>query len=149
MAHSEKERENIVNEVCDLISTGYSLSKACRAISVSKETFYKIIDEDKEKSNQYARATKERAEAIFEEILDIADETENDTIEIDLGDGIKSEKTNHEAIQRSKLRVDARKWMLSKMQPKKYGDKIDMTTGGDKIQSNEINVKIIPPNDEE
>ena len=34
------------------------------------------------------------------------------------------------AVQRNKLRVDARKWVLSKLAPKKYGDKLELS--GDK-----------------
>ena len=43
--------------------------------------------------------------------------------------------TNHNVIQRDRLRVDARKWALSKMNPKKYGDKVDVTSGGEKINN--------------
>ena len=76
----------------------------------STQTFYKWIDEDVDKSKRYARATSQRAEFMFEEILDISD------------------KSTPENVQVDKLRVDSRKWMLAKMQPTKYGDKIDITT---------------------
>ena len=36
---------------------------------------------------------------------------------------------NNEAVQRSRLRVDARKWLMSKLMPKKYGEKLEL--GGD------------------
>lgn len=60
----------------------------------------------------------QRSESMFEEILEIADETSRDTIDTETG-----EKANTEWISRSRLRVDARKWMLSKMVPKKYGER--------------------------
>ena len=67
----------------------------------------------------------QRSEAMFEDILEIADDTSRDTIDTENG-----EKANSEWISRSRLRVDARKWMLSKMMPKKYGDKITQELGG-------------------
>ena len=57
-------------------------------------------------ASQYARATGLRTDVIFDEIEDIAD-----------GDG---------DVARDRLRIDARKWSLSKMQPKKYGDRLEI-----------------------
>lgn len=80
---------------------------------------------------QYARACEERSEAFIEEILDIADDGHNDWMETYYPNGdAKGWEENGEAIQRSKLRVEARKWYASKMKPKKYGDKIDVTSDG-------------------
>ena len=80
-----------------------------------------------EYGEQYTRAREDRAEGIFEEILDIADDGTNDMI-VDPETG--AERLNSEHVQRSRLRVDTRKWMLGKMQPKKYGDKLDLNHGG-------------------
>lgn len=93
-------------------------------------TFMEWLIEDKEIANQYARATEIRAENIFEEILEIADDTSNDTLINKEGD----EYLNQEFVQRSRVKIDARKWMLSKMMPKKYGDK----------QEIDLNVKEMP-----
>ena len=71
-------------------------------------------------SEQYARAREAQADKLAEEALQIADDGRSDTY-VD-GDG--SVKTDTEVIQRSKLRVDTRKWLASKMAPKKYGDKV-------------------------
>ena len=75
-----------------------------------------------------------------EEIQDIADDSSNDWIEIEKRDGTSYEIVNKEAVLRSRLRVDTRKWLMSKLKPKKYGEKLDLTSGGDKIPqaSNEI-----------
>ena len=70
-------------------------------------------------SEQYARAREIQADTLFDEILDIADESTNDkTVNAD-----GNEVVNHEAIQRARLRVDTRKWMAGKLKPKKYGEK--------------------------
>ena len=71
-------------------------------------------------SEQYARAREAQADKLAEEALQIADDGRSDTY-VD-GDG--NVKTDTEVIQRSKLRVDTRKWLASKMAPKKYGDKV-------------------------
>ena len=66
----------------------------------------------------YTRAREVQAEIMAEEIIAIADDSAGD-ITID-EDG--REIVNHEAIQRSRLRVDARKWVAAKLLPRKYGD---------------------------
>lgn len=91
-------------------------------------TVFKWIRENEEFAKQYARATEERTEAMAEDILDISDDGTNDWMEVNGRDVPDSE-----AIQRSKLRVDTRKWIMSKMKPKKYGDKLDLTSGGEKL----------------
>lgn len=108
--------------ICLQIENGMSLRKAIRSYGMGNDTFYKILNESKENQERYARACEERGEAIFDEIIDIADETGADKYTDENG----VERTDNEAIQRSKLRIDARKWMLSKLQPKKYGDKIEV-----------------------
>lgn len=57
-----------------------------------------------------------------EDIVHIADETKHDTVMTDTG-----EHADNEWINRSKLRVDTRKWLLSKLMPKKYGEKVEQT----------------------
>ena len=48
-----------------------------------------------------------------------------------------------------RLQVDARKWMLGKLNPKKYGEKLDVTSDGEKLNTpSVVNVKIIEPEDE-
>ena len=112
MAYSEEDIERIFRFICSEIERGKSLISILTKNDEmpSTQTFYKWIDEDVDKSKRYARATSQRAEFMFEEILDISD------------------KSTPENVQVDKLRVDSRKWMLAKMQPTKYGDKIDITT---------------------
>lgn len=64
-----------------------------------------------------------------DDILDIADNGSNDWMEVNYG-GQESWQTNGEALQRSRLRVETRKWLMAKMQPRKYGDKLDVTSDG-------------------
>ncbi len=97
----------------------------------SSQTFYKWIDEDEIKSKQYARATSVRADSIFEDILYIADNVELGHTEKEKDGEI--ETTTGDMIQHRRLKVDARKWYLSKLNPKKYGDKnTTILEGGEK-----------------
>jgi hypothetical protein len=132
MAYSDVEKQTIFDEICNKIQTGRSLRSIIKDEGMPDlSTFYVWLKEDVDKSKQYAYATEARAEMIFEDILKIADENENDTY-ID-EDG--KERTNHDVVNRSRLKIDARKWMLSKMIPKKYGDKVDITSDGNEIKA--------------
>lgn len=73
-------------------------------------------------SNQYARAREAQADALFEDILEIADDARNDWMERN-GEDDAGWIANGEHLQRSRLRIDARKWMAGKLRPKVYGDK--------------------------
>ena len=76
--------------------------------------------EHEEFSEQYARAREVQAEVLADELTDIADDASGDTTMGEKGRVI----TDHEHIQRSRLRIDTRKWIASKLLPKRYGDKI-------------------------
>jgi hypothetical protein len=104
------------------------------------------LEADEEMANQYARAMNVRQELLFEEILSIADSQGKDVV---IEDG--NEIVNHNIVQRNRLQIDARKWMLGKMNPKKYGDKTDITSGGEKITNvaPPIKVTIVKPTDDD
>lgn len=126
-------QEKIFPLILSEIEEGASLRSILRRDGMPKQnTFFEWLNNDEEKAKQYTRATEKRADVIFEEILEIADETSKDTIITD-----KGEIPNGEWMARSRLRVDARKWMLGKMNPKKYGEKIQTEHSG------EINSTII------
>ena len=123
--------QETADRICDLIAEGESLRAVCRMPDhPSASTVFKWLSEQPAFSEQYARACEARAETMFEDMLDIADESGFDTIQGENGD-----RANTEWISRSKLRVDTRKWMLSKMQPKKYGDKITQEHTGNLFDS--------------
>jgi len=135
MAYSEKEKTDTFNFICKEIESGKSLREVLRDNDnmPSTQTLYKWIDSESDKSKQYARACELRADIIFDEMIEIADDGRNDFMTKDIGDGIEVQVLNSEHIQRSRLRIDARKWILSKMNPKKFGDKTDITTNGKEI----------------
>lgn len=126
MAHTDDEIEEKFNLIIDKISNDkMSLFAALKDVRpLSSKTFYDWLDADDEKIKRYARACEERADNIFEEVLEIADDSSGD-VRTDI-DG--NESFNQEFAARSRIKIDARKWMLGKMNPKKYGDKLDIET---------------------
>ncbi len=128
MAYSTEQKEKILDSIFIKIENGLSARKAVVEAGISTKTFWSWIDKDEEKVKQYARACESRAEALLDEMMDIVDDTSSDYVGMDIGEGEASEivlekKPNYELIQRSRLRYDARKWLVSKLNPKKYGDK--------------------------
>lgn len=126
MAYSDKQKTEILESIFRDIESGLSVRKAIINAEISSQTFYEWIELDEEKSKQYARACEERADAIADEILEIADSQEADIYIDDLGET----KIDGNVVQRARLQVDTRKWLLGKLNPKKYGDKVDLTTNG-------------------
>ena len=137
----EEDKDICLDEICDRVSKGESLRKVLKDKHLpDKNTFYRWVDNSAEMLEQYARAREERNDFLFEEILEIADETTNDFETNDLG----QERVNNEAIQRSRLRIDSRKWMLGKLDSKKYGDKLQQEHSGE--IKGEVTVFKLPDN---
>jgi hypothetical protein len=113
--------QEIADAICERISDGESLRAICRDEDMpNKATVFRWLAAYAQFGDQYARAREAQAEALADEIVEIADESSCDTYVDDNG----NQRTNAEVVARSKLRVDARKWVASKLLPKKYGDKI-------------------------
>jgi hypothetical protein len=135
MAYSKEQKTKIFNSIISEIENGASLRTALKNNNnFSSHTFNDWVNEDEEKGKQYARAKEQRTDLIFEEILNIADSQEGDVIH---KDGI--DIVNHDVINRARLRIDARKWMLGKMDKNKYGDKIQTEHSGE-ITTNVISL---------
>jgi hypothetical protein len=107
--------EDVATKLCKLIADGNSLRKACTYDGMpDRDTVRRwLIDPNMGSFHvQYARAKDEQAEHLAEEIIELAD----------TGGG---NDTN-----RARLMVDARKWVASKLLPKKYGERIQADVGG-------------------
>lgn len=111
----------IFDKICDLIAGGESVNSILQAKDMpSRETFYKWIRNDEDKADRYARAKSYQADVFCEEIVEIADKASKD-IELD-GDG--KPYIDGFAVQRARLMIDTRKWVMAKNNLKKYGDKV-------------------------
>lgn len=130
MAYSKKEIETKFKEICLRITEGEAVRNILRDEGLpSMRTFWKWLGEDEEKVKQYARAKELYAEGMFEDIILISDGTDDDVLVDEEG----NRQVNHEIIQRDRLRTDNRKWVLARLNPRKYGDKnTTVLEGGEK-----------------
>lgn len=114
--------------ICERLADGESLRAICDAEDMpDKATVFRWLANNVEFRDQYARAREAQADSLFDDILDIADDGSNDWMERKNSDGENiGWVENGEALRRSALRVDARKWMAGKLQPKKYSDKLSV-----------------------
>jgi len=128
MARPKKFTPAIEAELLERLALGETVSQICseEKFPVHSYVFEKAA-QDTEFADKYVRARELGYLKMAEEILDIADDGRNDWMTKKVGkDEIKV--VDREAVERSKLRLDARKWLLSKALPKVYGDKIDLST---------------------
>jgi len=131
----------LAEQICETIATtNKSLRIVCAEFDISTVTLLKWLNENEQFSIQYTRAKQLQADHLVDEIIEIADETSNDTIQTE-----KGEIPNSEWIKRSQVRIDARKWIASKLLPKKYGTNVDVTSGGEKVESPTIVTNYIIP----
>ncbi len=116
--------------ICAELETGKTLRDVCRREDFPSEAAVRrwaMLDEGGVFAAQYSRAREIGYHAMADEVLEIADDGSNDWMERTRTDGSTEEVFNSEHFQRSKLRYEARRWLLSKCLPKIYGDKVALT----------------------
>lgn len=125
-ANSPLYSEAIADEICRRLRDGELLKSICRTKGLpSKATVLTWANDTSHPfSDRYARAREIGYAHLAEEILEISDNSEGDFIERPGKDGEMTKVVDHEAIARARLRVNSRKWMLSKMLPRVYGDRL-------------------------
>jgi hypothetical protein len=123
--------DDIVDAICERLADGESLRSICDAEGMPhKATVFRWLRAHEEFRDRYARARETQAETLADEIIDIADDGHNDWMKRNFGEDERWVE-NGEAIRRSALRIDARKWVAAKLLPKKYGDRVQTEhTGG-------------------
>ncbi len=124
--------QDIADTICERLADGESLRTICADEAMpGRTTIFKWLGQFDAFANQYARAREAQADALFDDIIEIADDGTNDWMERKNADGESiGWAENGEALRRSVLRVDARKWIAGKLGPKKYGEKT-LLTGAD------------------
>lgn len=137
--------QEITDRICAELADGKSLRTVCKPDDMpSKTTVFSWLRKYPEFLNQYTRAKEESADALTDEMLDIADDGANDyTTEINQN-GEEYKKVDKDHIQRSRLRIETRKWLASKLKPKKYGDKqyIETKDTTEELTDEQLNAKI-------
>lgn len=111
-----------------LIATGTSLNRFVIDGGFAYNTVRDWIDATPERSAKYARAREDRADHFADEIVSIGDESTVENV-LDADGAVVAVRFDAVAVARNKLRVDARKWIASKMKPRLYGDRT--TVAGD------------------
>jgi hypothetical protein len=123
--------QKIADEICRRLALGETLRQICRTQGMPANSTVVLWalgrSAPAEFGKQYADARARGLDVIAEEIIEISDDGSNDWMEQETKNGNLITVPDHEHIARSRLRVDSRKWLLSKMRPDKYGDKTALT----------------------
>jgi hypothetical protein len=110
--------------ICGRIANNETLRSICsdKTMPAASTVALWVVNDTGKFSDHYARARQAQATILADEIIEIADDSSRDFIETEDGPVL-----DREHIQRSRLRVDTRKWYLSKVLPKVYGEKVEVT----------------------
>ena len=122
--------QDTADRICQRLADGSSLRKAAKAEGVGIQTVLDWAEASPDFAGQYAQARARGYSLLADEIIEISDDSQGDVIDTEQGPRVDAER-----VARAKLRVDSRKWMLSKMLPKVYGDKVDVNHAGTVNQS--------------
>ncbi len=102
--------------ICKRLSEGESLTTICKdATTPKRDTVYKWIADNEGFRDDYALAREQYADYVFDGLLDICDNP-------DLAP---------QDVQKARLQIDTRKWVLARMSPKKYGEKAALELSGE------------------
>lgn len=124
-----KYTRELADEICNRISGGETLTSICEdAHMPQRQAVLRWKRDDLDGfSIRYARAREDQRELWSDEMVDIGDDGRNDWMEKRVGRDETIVVLNKEAVERSKLRSDNRKWLLSKLDRGTYGDKVEQT----------------------
>jgi len=122
----------VADAVLARLATGETLRAICRDEGMPPESSVRewALDDREGFAARYARAREMGAYAMADEMLEIVDDGSNDWMERRKSNGEIEPALNNEHVQRSRLRADKRQWLLSKILPRVFGDKLDVTTQG-------------------
>jgi len=144
--------QEIADQIVEFVADGESVRAICRRADMpAMSTVFKWLSENEAFAIAYAAAMDVRAAAIFDEILEIADTPQagrkTKVIPGPKEGESKTEITEGDMIEHRRLRVDSRKWVLARMSPRKYGDK--MTHGSDPenpLPAQQVTIFALPDN---
>ncbi len=121
----------VADAICERLADGESLKSICSSEGMPhRATVFRWLGAHAEFRDSYARAREAQADALFDEILDIANTPlTGEKTKVDK-DGNVVEMTKADMIEHRRLQIDARKWIAAKLRPKVYGDKLDVDVTG-------------------
>lgn len=107
--------------VCELMIEGVSLRKISEMSGMpSRRAIFNWLKDNDEFRERYEVARLMQVEYWAHEIIEIADDTSGDFVINEHGERV----VDHENINRARLKIDARKWLMSKLHPRRYGDRV-------------------------
>ena len=122
----------VIDEILSAIATTpKSLESICKDIesAPSARTVYKWLEGDEELVQRYARAKESQLQVLADQLVDLAD-TDRICEKITVKADGSREVVILDQVERTKLQIDTRKWLLAKLNPKKYGDKVQQELSG-------------------
>lgn len=144
--YTPEERQAITPQILLDIAGGMAVKDACKKAGISRNALNEWAQKDEALGDAYARAREQQAHALAEEALAIADGRDEEgeqrqTVMVEAIAGADDDDKDRilqslqsVAVQRDRLRVDTRKWYTSKIAPKLYGERLDVTSAGEKLQ---------------
>lgn len=128
------------DDIIDAISTtADGLRKICAENNCSQIDFYRYLNKSDENVKRYARAREAQADILFDDMDNILNE---------MPPMLENGGMDRGFIQWQKNRADDVKWKIAKLQPKKYGDKIETTLAGSIGITGPRVIELIPENDD-
>lgn len=114
--------------ICKLLASGHTLNSICKRPGMPHERSVRLwaLNPDHPFSPKYTRAREVGYLKMADDLLEICDDARNDWMLACGDDEQERYVINGEHVQRTRLRVDTRKWLLSKALPKIYGDKVEV-----------------------
>lgn len=128
MGRPTKLTQKLGDAICEQLAEGISLRTICLDPKMpDKSQVFRWLNDARyaDFRDQYTRAKEAAADAMAEDIIDIAEDGSNDWMEKRYGDRVET-VVNHEALGRSQLRIETRKWLMSKIMPKKYSERFQV-----------------------
>jgi hypothetical protein len=130
--------EELAEEICDRLATGESLYAICQDAHMPTEKAVRLWVETRPDSfaPMYTRAREFGYDSIAEAILSLG----TDKAACSGPDGY----IDNGEVQRLRMLSENRKWLLSKMQPKRYGDKVTQEITGEDGGALITRIELVP-----
>lgn len=127
--------QEIFDLILERIMCGESVNAICADAGMpSRVSFYRWILKDDDLRDKFDSALNARSHAMAEDLLAIADEPVG---------SLESGATDTGAVNKQRLQVDTRKWIMSKMTPKKYGDRVDHVSSDGSMSQKPTTIQLV------
>lgn len=119
--------EEFAAEICKRLALGETLKGICRSeyLPSSSTVLGWVLDDREGFSDRYKAARELCLEAWADDVIEIGDDATNDWM-VRHGEDSAGWQANGDHISRARLRIESRKWMLSRLRPDKYGDRVQV-----------------------